>query len=51
MTNYPYMISNNKISSIINKVQQAARPAKFTQEGLKNLGFNSTNDRAFIPLA
>ena len=51
MTNYPYMISNNKISSIINKIQQAARPAKFTQEVLKNLGFNSTNDRAFIPLA
>ena len=50
MTNYPYMISNNKTSSIINKIQQAARPAKFTQEVLKNLGFNSTNDRAFIPL-
>ena len=51
MTDYPYMISNNKISSIINKIQQAARPAKFTQEVLKNLGFTSTNDRAFIPLA
>ena len=45
------MISNNKISSIINKIQQAARPVKFTQEVLKNLGFTSTNDRAFIPLA
>lgn len=51
MTDYPYMISNNKISPIINKIQQAARPAKFTQEVLKNLGFTSTNDRAFIPLA
>ena len=51
MTDYPYMISNNKISSIITKIQQAARPAKFTQEVLKNLGFTSTNDRAFIPLA
>lgn len=51
MTDYPYMVSNNKIGPIIEKIQQAARPAKFTQEVLKNLGFTSTNDRAFIPLA
>ncbi len=51
MTDYPYMVSNNKIAPIISKIQQAARPAKFTQEVLKNLGFTSTNDRAFIPLA
>lgn len=51
MTDYPYMVSNNKISPILEKIQQAARPAKFTQEVLKNLGFTSTNDRAFIPLA
>ena len=44
------MMSNNKIGPIITKIQQAARPAKFTQEVLKNLGFTSTNDRAFIPL-
>ncbi len=50
MTDYPYMISNNKIGPIISKIQQAARPAKFTQEVLKNLGFTSTNDRAFIRL-
>ena len=50
MTDYPYMMSNNKIAPIISKIQQAARPAKFTQEVLKNLGFSSTNDRAFIPL-
>lgn len=50
MTDYPYMISNNKIAPIVAKIQQAARPAKFTQEVLKNLGFTSTNDRAFIPL-
>ena len=50
MTDYPYMISNNKIAAIITKIQQAARPTKFTQEVLKNLGFTSTNDRAFIPL-
>lgn len=51
MTDYPYMLSNNKIAPIIDKIQQAARPPKFTQEVLKNLGFTSTNDRAFIPLA
>ena len=51
MTDYPYMLSNNKINPIIIKIQQAARPQKFTIEILRNLGFTSTNDRAFIPLA
>lgn len=50
MTDYPYMMSNNKIAPIIEKIQQAARPQKFTQEVLRSLGFSSTNDRAFIPL-
>lgn len=51
MTDYPYMLSNNKIAPIISKIQQAARPPKFTIEVLRSLGFTSTNDRAFIPLA
>ena len=51
MTDYPYMMSNNKIAPIIEKIQQAARPPKFTIEVLRSLGFTSTNDRAFIPLA
>lgn len=51
MTDYPYMLSNNKISQIITKIQQAARPQKFTLEFLRSIGFTSTNDRAFIPLA
>lgn len=50
MTDYPYMLSNNKIEPIVAKIQQAARPAKFTIEVLRTLGFTSTNDRAFIPL-
>ena len=50
MIDYPYMLSNNKIAPIIEKIQQAARPQKFTIEVLRNLGFTSTNDRAFIPL-
>jgi hypothetical protein len=44
------MMANNKISQIIDKIQTAARPPKFTQEILKNIGFTSTNDRAVIPL-
>ena len=51
MTDYPYMISNNKIAGIISKIQQAARPPKFTLDFLRSIGFTSTNDRAFIPLA
>lgn len=50
MTDYPYMLSNKKIAPIIEKIQQAARPQKFTLEVLRSLGFTSTNDRAFIPL-
>ncbi len=51
MNDYPYMLSNNKIPQIVSKIQQAARPKKFTIDFLKSLGFSSTNDRAFIPLS
>lgn len=47
---YPYMISNNKISQIFDKIVTAAKPPKFTVEFLKQLGFTSSNDFAFIPL-
>lgn len=47
---YPYMVSNNKISPIIEAIHSAAKPPKFSHEFLKNLGFNSSNDRAVIPL-
>ncbi|HPD89087.1 MAG TPA: DUF5343 domain-containing protein [Oscillospiraceae bacterium] len=50
MTDYPYMISNNKISLIISSLQSAAKPVKFTLEFLRNLGYTSTNDRGVIPL-
>ena len=50
MTDYPYMISNNKIAPILEKIRSSATPDKFTQEWLKQLGFASSNDRAFIPL-
>lgn len=47
---YPYMISNNKIEPIFEKIRKAAEPQKFTHSFLKNLGFKSTNDRGIIPL-
>lgn len=49
-TDYPYMGSNNKIGPILGKIRTAAKPSKFTNEFLKNIGFNSSNDRAIIPL-
>ena len=47
---YPYMISNNKIKPIIDAIHDAAKPSKFSHEFLKQIGFNSSNDRAVIPL-
>ena len=48
MVNYHYMISNNKIAPIFEKIKTAAQPQKFTYDFLKNLGFTSSNDRAII---
>lgn len=50
MQDYPYMISNNKISMIFDKIMTAAIPNKFTNEFLKKMGFASSNDRAFTNL-
>lgn len=50
MTDYPYMVSNNKISMIFDKIYTAAVPNKFTNEFLKKMGFASSNDRAFTNL-
>jgi hypothetical protein len=47
---YPYMVSNNKIKPILDKIAVAAIPQRFTHEFLKKLGFSSSNDRAFLPL-
>jgi hypothetical protein len=47
---YPYMVSNNKINPIIEAIHSAAKPSTFSYEFLKKLGFNSSNDRAVIPL-
>jgi cation transport regulator ChaB len=50
MTEYPYMISNNKIHQIINALQTATKPQKFSQPFLRKMGYTSTNDRGIIPL-
>lgn len=50
MQDYPYMVSNNKIAMIFDKIMSAAVPAKFTNEFLKKMGFASSNDRAFTNL-
>lgn len=50
LQDYPYMMSNNKTGPIFQKIITAAKPQKFTHDFLKKLGFNSTNDRAIIPL-
>lgn len=47
---YPYMVSNNRIGPIFDKIKTAGKPLKFTNEFLKQLGFTSSNDRAIIPL-
>lgn len=50
MSEYPYMVSNNKIAMIFDKILTAAVPEKFTSEFLKKMGFSSSNDRAFTIL-
>lgn len=47
---YPYMVSNNKVEPIFEKIRVAAEPNRFTHSFLKDLGFTSTNDRGIIPL-
>lgn len=50
MTEYPYMISNNKIPMIFDKIKTAAKPQRFTNELIKQMGFTSSNDKAFTNL-
>ena len=50
MVDYPYVLSNKRIENIILSLQAAVKPARFTLEFLKNLGYASTNDRAVVKL-
>jgi hypothetical protein len=43
-----YMMSANHVPEILEAIQQAGVPPRFTQEFLKSLGFGSSNDRSVI---
>lgn len=45
-----YVLPTNRIADIFRKIQDGQAPERFTNQLLKDWGFTSTNDRAFIPL-
>lgn len=45
-----YVISASRIPDLFNKIRDGQAPERFTNQLLKDWGFTSTNDRAFIPL-
>jgi len=45
-----YVLPTNRLPEIFSKIRDGQAPERFTQQLLKDWGFASTNDRAFIPL-
>jgi hypothetical protein len=45
-----YVLPTNRIPDLFAKIRDGQAPDRFTHQLLKDWGFNSTNDRAFIPL-
>lgn len=45
-----YVQVYGQIPEFFAKIQEGQAPGKFTQQHLKDIGFNSANHRAFIPL-
>lgn len=45
-----YVLPTNRIPDILAKIRDGQAPERFTHQLLKDWGFSSTNDRAFIPL-
>lgn len=45
-----YVLATNRIPDIFNKIRDGQAPDRFSNQLLKDWGFTSTNDRAFIPL-
>jgi hypothetical protein len=45
-----YVLPVNRIPELFRKIQEGQAPERFTNQLLKDWGFKSTNDRAFIPL-
>jgi hypothetical protein len=45
-----YTVAVNRIPDLFSKIRDGQAPAQFSQQLLKDWGFQSSNDRAFIPL-
>lgn len=45
-----YVLPTNRIPDIFSRIRDGQAPERFTQQLLRDWGFGSTNDRAFIPL-
>jgi hypothetical protein len=45
-----YVLPTNRIPDLFGKIRDGQAPERFTHQLLKDWGFGSTNDRAFIPL-
>ncbi|MBR1122512.1 DUF5343 domain-containing protein [Bradyrhizobium lablabi] len=45
-----YVLPTNRIPDLFRKIQDGQAPDRFSIQLLKDWGFTSTNDRAFIPL-
>jgi hypothetical protein len=45
-----YVLPTNRIPDIFSKIRDGQAPERFSNQLLKDWGFKSTNDRAFIPL-
>lgn len=45
-----YVLPTNRIPDLFGKIRDGQAPERFTHQLLKDWGFSSTNDRAFIPL-
>jgi hypothetical protein len=45
-----YVLPTNRIPDIFSKIRDGQAPDRFTHQLLKDWGFRSTNDRAFMPL-
>lgn len=45
-----YVLPTNRIPDLFGKIRDGQAPERFTHQLLKDWGFKSTNDRAFIPL-
>jgi Family of unknown function (DUF5343) len=45
-----YVLPTNRVPDIFSKIRDGQAPERFSIQLLKDWGFSSTNDRAFIPL-